>query len=215
VTPRSDAGRRSLTSWILNKGLRIVVFHPDDSDGARLTEHLKRMGFDVQAFWPPLDDLPGKVDLVFRALLLDAQEPQDGWLGPDAPPLISIINYESPIFIDQAMRMGSDAILTTPIRATGLLSTIVSALQHARQSRQQTERIAKLEQKLRGVRHLGEAKTILMRMHDIDENEAYERLRAQAMAKRVTVDDICHSIIQANEVFLPGPGGGRRGGGPG
>ena len=201
MAAQPEVSKRSLTSWIMNRGLRIVVFHPEDSDGIRLIEHLRRMGFEVQSFWPPRDELPDKVDLVFRALVADSREPGDGWLGSSAPPLISIITYESPVFIDQALKMGSHAILTTPIRASGLLSTIVSALTYAKHHRQQTERIAKLEQKLRGIRHLGEAKAILMSMHGISENEAYERLRTQAMAKRVSLDDICHSIIQASEVF--------------
>jgi AmiR/NasT family two-component response regulator len=203
VNPRPDGVQRSLTSWILNRGLRVVVLHPDDADGTTLTGHLMRMGFQVQAFWPPPDELPDKVDLVFRALLLDAREPQDAWQGPASPPLISVIGYESPSFIDQALKMGADAVLTTPIRATGLLATIVCALQHAKRQRQQADRIAKLEQKLAGTRHLAQAKAILMRMHGIGENDAYEMLRTQAMSNRVTVDDICHSIIQTCEMFEP------------
>jgi two-component system, response regulator PdtaR len=201
VTPQRDGRQRSLTGSVLNRGLSVVVFHPDDNDGATLTNHLKRMGFQVAAFWPPLEVLPDKVDLVFRALIPEEQAPQDAWLGPDAPPVISIISYENPTFIDQALKMGSNAIITTPIRASGLLATVVFAIQNARQNRQMMERIASLEQKVSGARHLNEAKAILMAMHQISEAKAYEILRGQAMAKRVSVDDMCHSIIQAGELL--------------
>jgi two-component system, response regulator PdtaR len=75
------------------------------------------------------------------------------------------------------------------------------ALYHAKRSRQNAQRIAKLEQKLLDSRHLQEAKNILMTMHRVSEREAYDMLRAQAMEKRVTIDDICHSVIQAGEVL--------------
>jgi AmiR/NasT family two-component response regulator len=75
------------------------------------------------------------------------------------------------------------------------------ALYHAKRARQHAQRIAKLEQKLLDSRHLQEAKNILMIMHRVSERDAYDMLRAQAMEKRVTIDDICHSVIQAGEVL--------------
>jgi AmiR/NasT family two-component response regulator len=201
VSARSDSGQRSLTGSILNRGLRVVVFHPDDDDGLTLTSHLRRIGLTVETIWPPSDVLPDKVDLVFRALLPEERAPKDAWLGPDAPPLISVVAFENPTFIDQAIKMGADAIITTPIRASGLLSAVVMALQHAKQARQYTQRIAKLEQKLLDNRYLTEAKGILMLMHQLNECEAYDMLRAEAMAKRVSIDDICHSVIQAGEIL--------------
>jgi AmiR/NasT family two-component response regulator len=193
--------RYSITGAFLNKGLRVVVFHPDDNDGATLIGHLTRIGCQVQAFWPPLEVLSEPVDVVFQALLPSELEPVHMERGPNAPLLISIIAHENPTFIDQSWKMGASAIITTPIRTTGLLSLIVFASQHARQAKQQATRITNLEKKLQDMRHLTEAKSILIRMHGIGEEEAYELLRSQAMAKRVTVEDICHSIIAADEVF--------------
>ncbi|APR39367.1 ANTAR domain-containing response regulator [Paraburkholderia sp. SOS3] len=198
---RADRGQRSLTSSILERNPRVVVFHPDDDDGLTLTNHLRRMGFQVERCWPPSDTLPDRIDLVFHALLPEERAPRGEWFGPDAPPVICVVAFENPTFIDQAIKMGSDGIVTTPIRASGLLSTVVMALHHAKRARQHTQRIARLEQKLLDSRHLHEAKGILMSMHHVGEREAYEMLRAQAMEKRVTIDDICHSVIQAGEVL--------------
>jgi len=201
VSARADRGQRSLTSSILERNARVVVFHPDDDDGQTLANHLRRMGFQVERCWPPTDTLPECVDLVFRALLPEERAPKGEWSGPDAPPLICVVAYENPTFIDQAIKLGADGIVTTPIRASGLLSTVVMALHHAKRSRQHAQRIAKLEQKLLDSRHLQEAKNILMIMHRVSERDAYDMLRAQAMEKRVTIDDICHSVIQAGEVL--------------
>lgn len=201
MVTHNSGGQRSLTGSILNRSLRVVVFHPDDDDCATLTSHLRRVGFEVEVVWPPTPTLPERVELVFRALRPEERAPTDEWLGPGAPPLIAVIAFENPTFIDQAIKMGADAILTTPIRASGLLSVVVMALHQAKQARQSAQRITKLEQKLLDSRHLSEAKSILMTMHSIGESEAYEMLRAQAMAKRVTIDDVCHSVIQAGDVL--------------
>ncbi|BAO91866.1 ANTAR domain-containing response regulator [Caballeronia cordobensis] len=201
MSARTDRGQRSLTGSILERNARVVVFHPDDDDGLTLTNHLRRMGFQVERCWPPTDTLPENTDLVFRALLPEERAPKGEWSGPDGPPVICVVAYENPTFIDQAIKMGSDGIVTTPIRASGLLSTVVMALYHARRARQHTQRIARLEQKLLDSRHLRDAKNILMTMHRVSEREAYDMLRAQAMEKRVTIDDICHSVIQAGEVL--------------
>ncbi|SAL27736.1 response regulator receiver [Caballeronia cordobensis] len=201
MSARTDRGQRSLTGSILERNARVVVFHPDDDDGLTLTNHLRRMGFQVERCWPPTDTLPENTDLVFRALLPEERAPKGEWSGPDGPPVICVVAYENPTFIDQAIKMGSDGIVTTPIRASGLLSTVVMALYHARRARQHTQRIARLEQKPLDSRHLREAKNILMTMHRVSEREAYDMLRAQAMEKRVTIDDICHSVIQAGEVL--------------
>ena len=204
MTARRDGRQRSVTGSILNRDMSVVVFHPDDSDRATLTSHLKRMGFKVQAFWPPLAVLPEKVDLVFYTLVPQEQEPPDASHMTAGLPVIAIITYESPTFIDQAVKMGADAIITTPIRASGLLASVVMAMQHARQHRQMTERITGLEQRLSGARYLTEAKSILIAMHRISEAEAYEMLRGRAMARRVSVEDMCHAIIQAGDL-LKGP----------
>ncbi|MGF6768356.1 AmiR/NasT family two-component response regulator [Paraburkholderia sp. GAS199] len=201
MSTRADRGQRSLTSSILERHARVVVFHPDDDDGQTLANHLRRMGFQVDRYWPPTETLPERVDLVFRALLPEERAPSGEWSGPDAPPVICVVAYENPTFIDQAIKLGADGIVTTPIRASGLLSTVVMALHHAKRARQNAQRIAKLEQKLLDSRHLQEAKNILMIMHRVNEQEAYDMLRAQAMEKRVTIDDICHSVIQAGEVL--------------
>jgi AmiR/NasT family two-component response regulator len=201
MSGKSAVNRHSLTGSILAQGLRAVVFHPNDNDGAALIGHLKRIGFHVQAFWPPLDALPDQTDLVFRALPADEREPRDNWMGPDAPPLICVLAYENPTFIDQSLKMGAMAVVTAPVRASGLLSTIVFALQHARQADRQRKRIALLERKVDGMRHVHEAKHVLIRMHGLSEDDAYDMLRTQAMAKRVSIEDICRSILQANDVL--------------
>ncbi|CFQ47671.1 Response regulator [Yersinia frederiksenii] len=198
---RPSDSRISATALLLSRGVRCVVLHPDDDDGETLTNHLRRMGFKVQAFWPIPEQLPADTDLIFYALQSDNPEPDVSWLDHHKHALIAVIAYENPTFIDQALNMGAGSTITTPIRASGLLSAMVLALHHAQQQRQMSAQIERLEKKVLGIRQVSEAKAILMRMHSIGEEQAYEILRHQAMDKRITVEEISCALIQANDIF--------------
>ncbi|MBJ7223690.1 MULTISPECIES: ANTAR domain-containing response regulator [unclassified Brenneria] len=198
---RRNDSRDSTTALLLSRGIRCVVLHPDDEDGETLTRHLRRMGFKVKAFWPIPEQLPADTDLIFFALQSDQPEPDVPWLDHARHALISIIAYENPTFIDQALSMGAGATITTPIRASGLLSSMVMALHHRQQRQRMMERIERLEKKMLGLRQVSEAKAILMRIHGISEERAYEILRHQAMDKRITVEEMSSVLIQANDIF--------------
>lgn len=191
----------STTALLLSRGVRCVVLHPNDEDGATLTNHLRRMGFKVRAFWPIPERLPADTDVIFFAPQSDQPELDTPWLDPARHALISVITYENPTFIDQAINMGAGATVTTPIRASGLFSAMVMALYHAQQQRRMAERLDRLEKKMLSMRYVSEAKAILMRMHGITEERAYEILRHQAMDKRITVEEMACALMQANDVF--------------
>lgn len=204
---RHSALHNSTTALLLSRGVRCVVLHPDDEDGATLTNHLRRMGFKVSAFWPVPERLPADTDLVFFAPQPDQPELDVPGLNHARHALISVITHENPTVIDQALSMGAAAAVTTPIRASGLLSAMVMALHHVQQRRCMTDRIERLEKKMLSMRHISEAKAILMRMHGIGEERAYDILRHQAMDKRITVEEMACALIQANDVFsLTAPG---------
>ena len=124
-----------------------------------------------------------------------------GWLQENGPPIISVANFENPTMIDEALRIGVMAILMAPIKASGLLSTIITTLhQHAKNSRN-SDRFLQLEKKVVGLKLLEEAKRILIEKQKIFENEAYELIRSQAMAQRIPIEDIAWEIIQSEKIM--------------
>ncbi len=193
--------RYSVTGSILARKLKVAVILPDDEDRQTLVNHLDRMGAQVQEFWPVPETPPTFSDLIFLSCQPDKQNPCKCWDLRESTPLIAVLTYESPVFIDYALELGAQTVIMTPIRVSGLLPSITVAVQRFRDSRRQSERIKKLELKLKGVTQLAEAKAILMRMYSISEADAYEILRSQAMDKRITVEEISQSIIQANDIF--------------
>ncbi len=184
------------------RSLRVVVLLPQDGDGRQLTQQIQRIGCHVQAFWPPPAELPEATDVVFLAVNADSIQMTFDWLHNDAPAtMIAVTAYENPTLVQAVLHVGAKAVLPSPIRSFGVLSTLVVARRVHDDARAQARRVAKLEAKLLGARRIAEAKTILIRNHRIDENRAYDLIREQAMAKRCTTEEIAAAIINANDIL--------------
>jgi AmiR/NasT family two-component response regulator len=61
--------------------------------------------------------------------------------------------------------------------------------------------VGRLEDKLADQRKIQQAKTILMETRKLSEQDAYDLLRAQAMAKRQPIEVMAQAIIQAHAVL--------------
>ncbi|MGI4812356.1 MAG: ANTAR domain-containing response regulator [Janthinobacterium lividum] len=207
-----DAGHRRTiraTPTLLKdlRTLHVLVFHPDDADGRQLTQQLQRIGCHVQAYWPPLPALPEGIDLIFLAVRPESMEAGYSWLqGDEVPAIIAVVNYENPTIVESVLRIGSCAVLPSPVRSFGLLSALVVGRQVHGELRERARRVRKLEAKLAGVRRIADAKNILMRMHGITDGAAYDLIRDQAMNKRVTTEEIAAAIVNANEILTLGRG---------
>jgi AmiR/NasT family two-component response regulator len=201
--------RRTLrTTPALVKNLRtlkVAVLHPDDADGRQLIQQLQRIGCQVQAFWPPLPALPEGTDAVFLAVRPDSIDMGFDWLKSESgPTVIAVTTYENPTIVEAVLHVGAKAVLPSPVRSVGLLSSLVVARQIHDDLKAQAKRLQKLESKLLGARRIEEAKGILMRTRQISEAAAYDLIREQAMSKRVTTEDIAAAIVNANEVLSLG-----------
>lgn len=185
--------------------LRIAVIHPDDGDGRLLTQQLQRIGCLVQAFWPPVQALPEGVDIAFVAVRPEILDLQFEWgRREDAPTVIAVVNYENPTIVEAVLGIGATAVLPSPVRSFGLLSALVVARQAHKENRSLCRRLRKVEAKLLGVRHIADAKAILMKTHSLSETEAYDLIRDQAMSKRVTTEEVASAIVNASEVLSLG-----------
>ena len=204
-TDSGVAGRVQRTTPDLLRNLRtlrVMVFHPTDADGEMLVQQLQRIGCRVITMWPPPPDLPDAVDVVFCAVSPDHAALRCAWMGTEpSVPLIAIINYENPTVVDAALRMGSLAVLVSPVRSAGILSLLAIAKHTFANLREGRRRTARLEQKLLTVNQINEAKAILVRTRKVSDSEAYRVIREQAMAKRVATEEIARAIIHADGIL--------------
>jgi len=182
--------------------LKITLMHPDDADGNLLAQQLQRIGCQVQTLWPPVQHLPAETDIVLLAVRPDCLHLHLNWAhGEQTPTLVAVVNYENPTIVSAVLELKAQAILPSPIRSFGLLSTLVVARKIHKENRQMQQHIHKLQNKLLGQRRVADAKAILMASHQISEDRAYEMLREQAMKKRASVEEIALVIVSANEIL--------------
>jgi AmiR/NasT family two-component response regulator len=192
------------------RGLRVQVIHQPDDEGVELVEHLRRIGCTVEAQWPIPDTFSPTADVV---LLTIDYESRDDLLRllrgqqDQKPTLIAVVGYESPSTLQLVLESGALAVIERPIRPFGLLTNLMMARNLWMERRETAKRLRKVERKLSGIQNIQKAKSILMEKQELSEESAYQRLRQQAMAKRITVEDMAIAIINANELLQSRPKG--------
>jgi AmiR/NasT family two-component response regulator len=186
------------------RGLRVCVVHPPDSERAQLIEHLRRIGCMADTQWPIPQSWSDGCDVMLLAI---ENEVRDAILrllksnDQPQPTLIAIVGYEDPTTLQLVLEAGAVAVIERPIRPFGLLTQLTIARSLWLEKRETDKRIRKLERKLAGIQRIQKAKTVLMEGQGLSEAEAYESIRRQAMAKRLSMDDMAAAIINANELL--------------
>jgi AmiR/NasT family two-component response regulator len=192
--PNTPQGLRDIRS------LKVVAIHPLDQDGEELLAQLRRIGCRVCRFWPAPTVLPEETDIVFLAVRPEALTSPLPWLeSPDAPPVIPVVSYENPIFIEVVMKLNAYCTVPSPVRSFGVLTAIAVSL-HQHKSRVALERYAqRVAEKFADQRQIQRAKSILMDTRKLTESEAYELLRSRAMGQRQSLEAAADVIIKAHE----------------
>ncbi len=192
------------------KGLPVLVLHPADADGRTLIDHLRRIGCHAEAAWPIPREIPANIGVVFlsvdhehRTEISRLAKSLDGI----PPAIIAIVDYEIPSTLELLFDLGALAAMDRPIRPFGVLTNLLLARGLWQERLDQQKRIHKLERRVSSMQKIQKAKAILMSIHQISEDAAYETIRQQAMSKRVSMDDIAASIITANELLQFPPKG--------
>ena len=180
---------------------RVLVIHPRDEDGTALIDHLRRLGCDVAAVWPPPAALPPGIDTLFVQL----DDAAVGHLLPSiesvAPALIAIVTYESPTSLQAIVDFNAHGVISKPLRPLGVLTQFALARYRHGYENRLTSKIRKLEDTMKGRRVVERAVKLLTGLNHIDDEAAYRLLRDSATAKRLTMATVAESIIAAHEAM--------------
>ena len=185
------------------RGLRIEVFHPPDADAVSLVQHLRRIGCITTATWPLPKKLALEADLIVLAIEHDYRVPLRELFNQPRealPTVVGIVGYENPSILQLILELGAQAVVERPIRPFGLLTQLAIARSLWLQQREAAQRTKKLERKLAGVRSILRARLILMANHDLNEEEAYQSLRRQAMSHRLGMEEMAAAIVAADDL---------------
>lgn len=195
----SNAEERGLIEQL--RSTRVLVVHPNDPDGEVLVRQLRRIGCQVRSIWPPPAKLPESLDAVFL-LVEKAGSDAVPWRAAEGdPPIIAVVEYENPTLLKGLLDSGAQAVVNKPVRATGLLSTLVLARALGAYDRRMQAKIRKLEDQLRTRRDVERATRLLMQMKGLSEPDAYELMRAQATRSRLSLGDVAARILGASDVL--------------
>ena len=99
------------------------------------------------------------------------------------------------------LRIGAQGILAKPLRTAGVLSSMVLARAAKSHTQHLQKKVSRLEQRMGSLNLIHEAKAVLIRTRQLDETQAYKLIRDQAMARRVTIEQIAKSIVDANKIL--------------
>jgi AmiR/NasT family two-component response regulator len=180
---------------------RVLVIHPKDEDGAALIDHLRRLGSDVTAVWPPPRDLPPEVDTIFMQLDDAAVDHLLPMIEEAAPALIAIITYESPTSLKAIVDFNAHGVISKPLRPLGILTQFALARYRHGYEGRLAAKIRKLEDTMKGRRAVEKATKLLAGLNKIDDEAAYRLLRDRATAKRLTLSSVAESIIAAHDAM--------------
>ena len=186
------------------RDLGVAVLHPQDADGSLMLDQLKRIGCRTEAHWPPPKSLPNHADIVFAAISRDHHAALMAMLrkgGAPQPAVIAVVDYENPAMLQLVLESGALAVVSKPVRPFGILTNLVIARDAWLQMQELNGKIRKLESRLAGQKKVAKAKSILMENQGISEQAAYRTIRAQAMAKRIPIEEMAVAIINANELL--------------
>jgi AmiR/NasT family two-component response regulator len=186
------------------KGLFVQVIHPPDNEGVALVEHLRRIGCNCEATWP----LPVSINSSAAIVLVSIErENRDKILRlfrssePSDPALLAVVTFEDPSTLQLVLECQALAVIERPIRPFGLLTNLTIARSLWLERHNASRRIRKLERKLAGNNRILKAKSILMDTQGLSEQDAYQSIRKQAMAKRISMDELAAAIINAQELL--------------
>ncbi|MFW2589512.1 ANTAR domain-containing response regulator [Sagittula sp. SSi028] len=175
-------------------GARAVILHRPHATVAALTRQLHAVGLQVDCCWP---DLPASVhgaDFLF--LDVDtAYDDQFPWTAGEAPlPTIALIGSEAPGRIEWLMNFGADAQILKPVGDNGVYSALLIARATFDARIGQAGEIDSLRRRL-GQRQTVVQAVTLLAARGKTEDEAYEQLRAMAMAWRISFEEAAARIV--------------------
>jgi len=183
------------------RGARACLVLPQDTGCALLVRSLSRLGLDPLVMSP--NDAAQSCE-PFDIAFVDAD--QDFEPIPQDIPHIALIGIEAPSRVARVVRANAAAVLAKPLRVAGIFSAVYIAFNSHALRQQEAQERAVLQRRAEGRRPLIKAILKLMQADGIDDEEAYRRLRMQAMRRRIPIE-IHAAELLAEDPNTPAPDG--------
>lgn len=170
---------------------------------ATLAEGLRRAGYAVLEAADGDEAIRLACDHTPDLAILDMRMPgRDGlavarWLCAHTDcPFLFLSAYGDSEVVDKAVQAGALGYLVKPLDVQQILPSVEAALSRGRELRALLEEEAQLSAALRLGREISMAVGILMAREGLDEQAAFERLRAQARAQRRRLSLLASELVR-------------------
>ena len=174
-------------------GRRALILHRPDEVVEAIARQLGQVGIRHESSWPDAPD--ADFDIVFY----DADMGHDGqfpWPPGLAPmPSIALIGSEAPGRLAWAIRQGADAHLLKPIGSGGVYSALVIAFDAVARRSKMSDELDGIRARLEQRQRVAEATACLMVQGNVSADAAYDTLRREAMAARLTIEDMAERVV--------------------
>lgn len=181
--------------------MRVAVIAERGDDGERLIRELQRARVRVQNIWPVPHQLPVDFDVIYCEMTDDLPSRLPWVPGEPEAALVLVATGKVPLDYGLVRNCAAQSILHYPLQPAAVQSSLFLAREHFLYERRLRGRIDRLDENLRTMRSVERAKAIVMRMKNLNEEEAYHFLRRQAMERRVSIGSVANALIDSQEIL--------------
>jgi len=189
--------------------LRILLIDDTPRKIGRLKSALIEAGFEVIDESGLTIDLPERVEAIRPdVVLIDTDSPgrdvleQVVLVSRDQPrPIVMFTDDSDPDAMRQAIRAGVSAYIVEGIQAQRLKPILDVAMARFESDQAIRAQLQAREQQLAERKRIELAKSMLMKMRNCKEEEAYTLMRRQAMSRQQKLIQVAEQIIAMNELL--------------
>jgi len=181
--------------------LNVAVIVERDDNGEFLIRELQRQRASVRYIWPPPNQLPLQHDVIFCQLSAGLLQRIPWVPGEPSSALVLVDDGKEPLNLELIHNCAGHGVLHYPATCRMIQTVLMLSRESFQYERRLRGRIDKLDDSLRTTRLVERAKSLLVRMRNISDEEAYGFLRTRAMEKRVTIGVVASTVIDSYELL--------------
>lgn len=181
--------------------LDIAVIGRRSEHGTELIRTLQKTRARVRHIWPMPDEIPVEYDVVFCELVDDLPRRIKGEPGNSPTAIIVVVPANATIDPKLLENCTPHGIVHMPCTPQAVLNNLSMGRSNFLYERRLRQRIEKLDENLRSMKTIEQAKVIMMQRNNIGEEEAYRQLRLKAMYRRVTIGSLASAIVDSQDIL--------------
>jgi two-component system, response regulator / RNA-binding antiterminator len=183
--PELEARNRTLRIGLLEAGYNIVAVLPLDG---LITSHIRSLQPDMVI----VDAQSAARDAVDSVVLATRDDPR---------PIVLFTDDQDPEMAREAIASGVSAYIVKGLQSERVHSILeVASARFAREQALRAE-LVQVRSELNDRKAIDHAKRILMKLHGLDEDAAYVRLRKTAMDQKLKIADLAQKLIDASALL--------------